>query len=713
ELWGEVAPANVEATLRTLLSRVRRALSERGFSSILVRERAAGYRLEVTPDIVDALRFERLARRGQGAFDVGSGEQAAVDLEAGLRLWRGAPLGEFTEYAFARTAAIRLDELRLQATEDLVEAQLSLGQTADALLRIQGQVDGHPYRERAWGLLMTILYRLGRQAEALQAFAQLRAILAGDLGIDPSPALCHLERQVLLQSPELEGLSTHWGGIAAKSQLADGDPPETRSSLRIEPVGTQEPDSEGSAHPLRPPEAIRHRLPGGLGRIFGRERELAKVIALVQTSRLVTLTGVGGVGKTRLALEVAAQVLDGFPEGVFFSELALLADPDFIADHLLGSIGARGATQATMVELADEGLCRHLESRAPLLVIDNCEHLIDAVAGIVERLLRRCPRISILTTSRESLGINGEVTWSVPPLSLPSEGARELGELSDSDAVGLFCERSRAADPSFSLTADNAAAVAHICRRLDGIPLALELAAARLRVLSLDQISEHLDQRLWLLAGGTRSAADRHRTLRAAMDWSHQLLTGAERLAMRRLSAFPATFSLDIAVAVVRDEEFLPQADVLGVLGGLVDKSLLGAESVGREKRFRMLETVREYARERLAEAGETELVQRRHGDLLLDLVRRYWVADPRAGTGRWLRRFDVEHDNLRAALEWFLTTGEVDACLEIAGALRVYWLFAGRLSEACHWYERSLARSTETRTPARVAALNGFGLLV
>lgn len=896
ELWENDAPEGAATTVRTLLSRLRRALDEAGAGPILVSRRGLGYRLDIERDRVDVLRFERLLQKSRRSFAVGAMVEGARHLDTALGLWRGLPLEEFTDYPFARAEAGRLEELRLEATEELVEARLSLGQAVDALSLVQRHVDDHPYRERAWGLLMVSLYRLGRQAEALRAFQQLRQILRDGLGIEPSLALRHLERQVLVQHPVLDEPSTHWVGSRPSRAIGDGlappgleTYPETDAgALRVvlladleasrqsgsglareeltvrrgasltaiaseaggrvvgrsgavlqavfpsasaalsaalatlaapavspdgETTGAPPPPlvetdrepsngsngtdallprvaihvgelaitSEGyggqavdqasrlleSSHagqilltsaavelvrhqlepdvrlrdlgeyvvepggapqrvfqavhgelapsfpPLRLPGPKRHNLPRRLSHFGGRQRELAEVTTLVGTSHLVTLTGIGGVGKSRLAIEVAGRVLDSFPDGVFLAELAPPFDPDLIGDRLLASIGIRATGPAPDKEVANDELCRLLETRALLLVVDNCEHLIDPVSRILERLLERCPKISVLATSREPLGIRGEVVWSVPPLSLPPEGAGALAELGESDAVALFCEWAKAADPSFRLTEENAEVLGHVCRRLDGIPLALELAAARLRVLTLEQVAQRLDERFRLLVGSARGAIGRHRTLKAAMDWSYQLLTPLERLALRRLSVFPAGFELEAAERVLEDGNSLLRHDVLDVLGDLTDKSLLVVENSGGDKRYRLLETVREYGEERLDEAGETELIRGRHCDVFLELARRYGSGDSRANTGQWLRRFDVEHHNLRVALEWSLTTGAVDSCLEIAGALRIYWLFAGHFAEACHWYERALAQAGPRTTRARIAALNGFGLLV
>ena len=458
--------------------------------------------------------------------------------------------------------------------------------------------------------------------------------------------------------------------------------------------------------PLRSLGAHRHNLPVAPSSFVGRERELAAVGDLLRSARLVTLCGVGGVGKTRLGLQVAAGLLETYPDGVFMVDLALLADPAQVVSEVTRVL--------QLVEASDAGdtgldrLCAYLGPRRMLLLLDNCEHLVDSVAGVCEAILRRCPEVVVLTTSREPLAVGGEVVWRVPPLGLPAAGDR-LDDPSTSDAVTLFCERARAADAEFDLTPDTGPAVGRVCRRLDGIPLALELAAARVRVLSPEQIADRLDDRFRFLSAGPRTATARQQTLRATMDWSYDLLSGPERLLLQRISVFPAGFDLEAAEAVAADGSGLTEADVLDVLARLVDKSLVVVDGRGREARYRLLETVRDYAAEKLAPSGTEESMCRRHRDHFVRLTERCFWADP-MGEGRWITPIDREYDNLRTALEWSLAQGDIETSIRLALPLGYYLTMAGRLAEVRARAEQVLALAPAEMELARARLLTLLG---
>ena len=472
----------------------------------------------------------------------------------------------------------------------------------------------------------------------------------------------------------------------------------------------------------------------------GREKEADALRRLLQTTRLVTLTGPGGVGKTRLALHVAASLLDTFADGVRLVELAALSDAvrlPFAVASQLGVADAPGQSDA-------EALTGALRGRRMLVILDNCEHLVEACARWVDGVLRACPMLSILVTSREPLGIQGEQLWSVQPLDVPNarwaEGLTLHPRLIGSASVQLFVERAAALQPDFALTAENAVAVVRICRQLDGLPLAIELAAGRVPILFPGGIAARLDHPLRLLTGGSRAAPPRQQTLRATLDWSYSLLTPAERTLFRRTSVFASGWTLAAAEMVCAggrpgrdnagDEGDLPDpdaddiqpGDVLDLLARLVDKSLVVAEEQGGEGRFRLLETMRQYAAEKLQTTGEAGRLHRRHHDWCMDLALRFEVEWRGPDQVAWFARLEREHDNLRAALTWSLamagagdsaSVSPVDAGLRLGGALWHFWEVRGYLSEGRSWLAGLLALPTPGQdTPARAKALDGAGHL-
>jgi predicted ATPase/DNA-binding NarL/FixJ family response regulator len=434
-----------------------------------------------------------------------------------------------------------------------------------------------------------------------------------------------------------------------------------------------------------------NNLPHQLTSFIGREREIVKIKRLLAGTRLVTLTGAGGCGKTRLAQEVGAGLLERFSDGVWWVEMAALAEPELVPQAVASVLDVSERPGRPLVET----LVDHLRPKSPLLLLDNCEHLLPACAYLADTLLRSCPHLRILATSREALGVSGETKWLVPSLSLPErDPIPAIEHLSRYEAVRLFYERARAAEPNFTLTNENASAVIEVCRRVDGIPLAIELAAARVHALAIEQIAVRLDDRLRLLTGGSRTAPGRHQTLRAAMDWSFRLLSEKERILLSRLSIFAGGWTLEAAESVCSGAD-VPPTEVLDLLIQLVNKSLAVAEAQRGAARYRLLETVRQYAWERLRELGTADEIRTRHRDWYIEFAE---SADANLNTPEqlaWLEQLEAEHDNLRAALQWSKEDpGGAEAELRLAGALTWFWDRHGHWNEARGWLEGALERS-------------------
>ena len=463
--------------------------------------------------------------------------------------------------------------------------------------------------------------------------------------------------------------------------------------------------------PLRTLDARPNNLPRELTTFVGRDDDLLEAKRALMSARLVTLTGPGGVGKTRLAVELAARLIADFEDGVWLVELGDLSDGAFVPQAIADTVGVREQPgRELLAELTD-----YLAHRELLLILDNCEHLVADAARATNAILRRCPEVRIVATSREGLGVPGEAIFAVPSLAVPAAASRRANResLARYDAVRLFAERAAAIQPSFELSAANAEAVVRICRCLDGVPLALELAAARVRALSVEQIATRLDSSFRLLTGGSRVAVSRHQTLQAAMDWSYELLSDEERAVLRRLAVFAGDFELEAAEAVCHGET-VAQDEVLDLLVRLVDKSLLVADVGGSEVAYRLLGTIRQYARERLEEAGEAEEAGQRHRDWYLRLVEQAkfeFLQGPESSA--WLERLEREHENLRVALEFSAQeAGGGDAGLRLAAGLWRFWEIRGHLEEGRAWLERMLAGTASAPSALRANALTGAGVL-
>ena len=468
---------------------------------------------------------------------------------------------------------------------------------------------------------------------------------------------------------------------------------------------------EGGRRAVAAPSPARGNLPAELTSFVGRGAEVATVADLLVKARLVTLVGVGGCGKTRLARAVAARARGSYPDGVWLVELAPLSDPSLLPKSIAVALGVHEQPGQPI----RESLVASLRSRRLMLLLDNCEHLIADCAGLTEELLLACPGLVVLATSREALGVPGEVAWRVPSLGTPgpaglaAERDDPVALLLASEAAQLFCQRARSAEPGFAATAKNAAAIAEICWRLDGIPLALELAAGRIKVLSVEQVAARLDDRFGLLTGGSRTALPRQQTLRATLDWSHNLLSDPERAVLRRASVFAGGFALEAAEAVCGFTAVAPD-QVLDLISQLADKSLVVVDRLGGETRYRLLETVRQYGHERLVEAGEAEAARDRLAEWCLALAERAEAGLTGPEQPDWLRRLEPELDNLRAALTWSQRrTSGVE--LRLAGSMWRFWRMRSYYAEGRAWLEGALGREPEG-SAARAKALLGAGIL-
>jgi predicted ATPase/DNA-binding SARP family transcriptional activator len=672
-LWPGLAQKSAQANLRQTLYQLRQAIPETAATGdcdpvpLLLSDWQT---VRINPDAaleVDVLAFERLLDEGE------SGWAAAVDL------YRGDFLDDFylpDSPAFEEWAQARREELRgrfLKTLDVLAESALTGGDPAAAEAYARRQLALDNLREGAYRQLMLALTALGRRSEALAQHESCRRLLRDELGVEPSPQT-----------------------RALYERLARGELPDTADS----------PAGPGATGPASARARPRHNLPLQLSSFIGRERELAEIRGLLSTSRLVTLTGAGGCGKTRLALQGAAGVVNDYVDGAWLVELAPLADPAEVPQAVASALDLRDYEDRPPLEL----LLSYLRPRQLLLVLDNCEHLVEAAAQLAATFLAHCPQLHILATSRESLNIAGETAWLVPSLSLPEAG-EPLAAIEQADAIRLFTERAAAALPGFSLTGDNAAAVAQLCQRLDGLPLAIELAAARVKLLQVEQLLARLDDRFRLLTGGSRAARPRHQTLAALIDWSYDLLSPAEQRLLRRLSVFAGGFSLEAAEAVCAPEN---KDEVLELLAQLVNKSLVvSGRAPGQAARYHLLETIRQYAWARLAEAGEADPAQAAH---LAYFVRLAETADPGLASGeqlRWLERLDAEHDNLQAALGWSLDEreGQIESGLRLAAALATYWL--RRPDWASHrWLVAALEKREAAAPPVRAKFLVNAGLL-
>src|SRR5580704_10315237 len=628
----------------------------------LVEWQTDGYRLRVEPDAVDAVRFERLV--GQARND--EGPRRVRLLREALTLWRGAAMqGVGLEDSAAFDAAVtRLEGLRLAAMEDRFDAEVSLGHGAELVTELTDLVVAHPLRDRLVAALMRALVAAGRDTEALLVYQRAREALADALGVDPSPDLAALHVALLR------------GELGRREE-------NRKTNLRAE-----------------------------LTIFVGKDADVAAVRELIGEHRLTTVIGPGGSGKTRLATETARTLLGDLPDGAWLVELAAIGADGDVAQSTLAALGLRDALlSGTPNAEPAERLIAAIREREALLILDNCEHVIESAAAFADRVLGECQRLRILATSREPLGITGEALWLVEPLALPEEDASP-GEIESSPAVRLLRDRAGAVRRDlavpYQLDGRTLSTMARVCRALDGMPLAIELAAARLRTMSLDQLANRLDDRFRLLTSGSRTALPRHRTLRAVVDWSWELLTDAERMVLRRLSVFSGGASLEAAERVCVGDGG-EQEQVLELLTSLAEKSLLLAEG-DSAPRYRMIGTIKEYAGDRLAEAGESDLARHAHLAYFTELIE---TAEPhlrRVEQLEWLATLEAEHDNISAAMRGALAAGEAQSAMRLAAGAGWYWWLGGHKTEGMELLTAATQAPGEVTDEARATV---YGLLV
>src|SRR5579862_430903 len=634
-LWAGAPPATGAKRLHVHVSRLRRALAA-GHSDLdgerLVTT-AGGYTLRVGPEELDVQRCERLIGEGRSLLTAGRPDQALAALSGALELWRGDVLADFQYDAFAQGEIARLGELRAAVLEERIAVEMLLGREAQVLGELERLVRDYPYRERLRGQLMLALYRTGRQAEALGAYRAARSALIDELGIEPSVELRQLHEAILAQD-------------GALLQTDPGQPAPAAGATR---------DRRAPGHVHLPVQATP---------LIGRERELAELMTLADSRQLITLTGTGGTGKTRLAMAFAAGLANRYPDGVWWVPLAMVSEVRLVP----------AAIAAVLGDIAD--LPMYLRGRALLLVLDNFEHVIEAARAVAE-LLSGAPGCGVIVTSRERLGVAAEQEYPVAPLAPHA-------------AVELFTARARQVEPSYEPGAE----IDAICERLDRLPLALELAATRVKLLSERQLLTRLEQRLPLLAGGRRDLPKRHSTMRATIAWSYDLLSETEQLLFTRLAVFVGSFELEAAEQVC-------DAD-LDTLQSLIDKSLVRP---GENGQFFLLETTREYALEQFELRDEQHEIRARHARWYFDLgVTANGQASDREGARTRLRR-DTANVGLALALA---LDHDVAAALPLADSLVFFWLATGRLGELVRWYERALEDPSALSARDRAVALSG-----
>ncbi len=656
DLWPGDAPETARRVLHVYVSRLRKAL---GGDRHRLEHRSPGYRFSIEPEELDVGRFEQYVAEGRAALARRDPDGARTRLVEALDEWRGPALAEFRDEAFAQEEVSRLEELRLSALQERLWAEVELGRHGELVEELKDLVSRHPFREVFWEQLMLALYRSGRQTEALRTYQMARSKLSEELGIEPGPALRQMEERILAQDPTLDPS----GGNARQSRLSEI--PEPRTSF------------------------------------VGRAQELAHVGELLAESRLLSFTGPPGSGKTRLAIQLVTDHQQRFAHGAYFVDLTAERNPRLVADAIARVLGLREVPGETALDRVKA----FLRDRQVLLLLDNFEQVVPA-APQVGALLDAAPGLTVVVTSRECLGISGEQEFAVPPLNLPPVDELPQSEsLAAYDAIALFLARARAVDSSFWLNAENAEAVAAITLRLDGIPLAIELAAARIKLFPPDVLNRRLQQRLAVLSGGPADAVDRHRTMRDAIAWSYELLDSADQALFRRLSVFAGGFSFDAVEAITG----LSDSDVVNGIESLLSKSLILRQIEAGPARFSMLELVREFALDELGAAGEAADAAAEHAGFFLRICRELEPKLTRQPAGAAAQRLQSEIDNVRAALRFSLDTDEPDLGLELTRNIWRFWQSSEQIAEGRDWLSLLLSHP-QASGPAMAKGLTADG---
>jgi predicted ATPase/DNA-binding SARP family transcriptional activator len=636
-VWSERPPPTAIKTLQKYIAELRKVLGPG-----VLRTEGRGYLVDVGADQVDAGRFERLVEEAGQAAAARKLDRAAGMMQKAEGLWRGEVLADFPEAEFAARERVRLGELRLSALESGLELELAMGRYGQVAARAAELVEAEPLRERLWSALMTALAESGRTPEALRCYQRYRHLLGEELGLEPSAELRALEERIVR--------------------------------------GERDRPAQMAPQPA-------HNLPGQLTSFIGRTTLQTDIAAALQQGRLVTLIGIGGSGKTRLALEVATRVVSDYPGGVWLVELAPVTDPAQVVRALADALRIPGQPERDLMEVVNDALASRPQT---LLLIDNCEHVTQACSDLVTGLLRSTAAIRVLATSRQPLLVPGEAIWPVPPLDV------------ETDAVALFRDRARLARPDRP-DSDESGAVAEICRHLDGLPLAIELAAAQVQAFDPADIAARLGDRFRLLQRRT-SESDRHRNLRATIAWSHDLLSADAQVVLRRLAVFHGSFDLAAAEAVCADAS-LDATDVVALLGELVGNSLVVRDTAGPGHRYRLLETVRIYALEQLDGADERQVVSAAHAAWYLHLAEAAGPNIPGPDEVPWRRRLDLEVHDVRAALA-FDQANQAEHGLRLATALSRYWLMWDRADEGLQFLPALLTVASDADAGLRARGL-------
>ncbi len=671
-LFGDDPPARAAGTVQSYVSRLRHDL---GDYEGRLQTRPGGYMLVVDAGEIDSARFERQVQEALGTLSTNPSRAADLLVE-GLAWWCGHAFAEFADDLALRAESTRLGEVRQRAAEALVEARLALADWAGAIEQLETCISNWPLREAFRAQQMLALYRSGRQPEALRAFQRFRTDLGSELGLEPSASLSDLEAQIVRHDPSLHGA----------------------------------PIERPSSRPAQEPAARRPHgnLPLSMNALLGRDAELTDLTIVVGTVRLLTLTGPGGVGKTRLAMRLAEQVAPDYPDGAWLCDLTAIREDALVAEAVTTALDVQRRQDRSTLE----GLVEVLQTRHLLVAFDNCEHLLAPIGEITEAILRACPGVRIVATSREPLGVDGETVWPLGPLPLPVAGEVDPVIAMESPAVRLFVARATSAHPGFRLSETTAAPVVEICRRLDGLPLALELAAARVTSMAPEELAERLDERFTILTASPRRDP-RHQTLHATVAWSYELLGHAEQALFDRLSVFAGSFSVGDVKRVCADGAVATEA-ITNILAALVDKSMVVADTGRSPARYSLLETLREFGREQLSLGGDIGELQRRHAGRAIELVEQAQVGLDGPDEPSWAERLEDSFDDLRIAHRWMLAHEDIDGAVRLVVGAREF-AFRRMHYELFSWAEATLGApgADAHRLAPLVMAIAAYGRFV